>query len=313
MIEKYVDALELKRIVSTLVVVLGCLIIAGLFASIVAPGLRNANRPETPTAVAPVLGESGWLDLSEFPPAKGTMIPPVDPETLLKPSAELLARGKTLFETNCVPCHGSQGHGDGPAAGTMNPRPRNFASPDGWINGHHLPGIYKTLDAGIRSTSMSSFDYLPKKDRMALVHYVQSLGTFPHAVASPQLMNALSQTLAAAGEKIPNRIPVSLAMAKLEKEFSAAPPLRIESDDRSPGAELMRRVILDPARASQFLAQSPLWRISYRDLASAVALEMPGNGFSTSAAALNAAEWQMLYSELLRKSDNQSVRRTTSK
>jgi mono/diheme cytochrome c family protein len=313
MIEKYVDAQELKRIISTLVVILGCLIIAGLFASIVVPGLRNANKPETPTAVAPVAGESGWLDPAEFPPAKGTVIPPVDPKTLLEPSAELMASGKALFEANCAPCHGSQGHGDGPAAGTMNPRPRNFASPDGWINGHHAPGIYKTLDAGIRGTSMSAFDYLPKRDRMALVHYVQSLGAFPHNTANPQSMNALSQALAAAGERIPNRIPVSMAMAKLEREFSAAPPLRIERDDRSPGAELMRRVIVDPARASQFLAQSRLWRISYQDLAAAVALEMPGNGFSTSAAALNSSEWQMLYSELMRKTANQSIGRTTSK
>jgi mono/diheme cytochrome c family protein len=313
MIEKYVDTQELKRLVSTLTVILGGLIITGLFASIVVPGMRNANKPETPTAVAPVIGESGWLDPAEFPPAQGTVIPPVDPKTLLEPSAELMASGKSLYETNCTPCHGSQGRGDGPAAGTMAPRPRNFASPDGWINGYHAPGIYKTLDAGIRGTSMSVFDYLPKKDRMALVHYVQSLGTFPHNTASPQLMNALSQALATAGERIPNRIPVSMAMAKLEREFSAARPLAIQKDDWSPGAELLRRVIVDPARASQFLAQSRPWRISYRDLAAAVALEMPGNGFSPSAAALNSSEWQVLYSELMRKIANQSTGRTTSK
>ena len=50
MIEKYVDAEELKRLLSVLVVILGCLIIAGLFASIVVPGLRNANKPATPAA-----------------------------------------------------------------------------------------------------------------------------------------------------------------------------------------------------------------------------------------------------------------------
>ena len=313
MIEKYVDTQELKRLVSALTVILGGLIIAGLFASIVVPGMRNANRPKTPTAVAPVVGESGWLDPAEFPPAKGTVIPPVDPKTLLEPSAELTASGKGLFETNCTPCHGSQGRGDGPAAGTMNPRPRNFASPDGWINGYHAPGIYKTLNAGIRGTSMSAFGYLPKKGRMALVHYVQSLGAFPHNTASPQLMNALSQALAAAGERIPNRIPVSMAMAKLEREFSAARPLAFEKADRNPGVELMRRVIKDPARASQFLAQSRLWRIGYRDLAAAVALEMPGNGFSTSAAALNSSEWQMLYSELMRKIASPPKGRRTSK
>ena len=68
MIEKYVDAEELKRLLSVLVVILGCLIIAGLFASIVVPGLRNANRPATPAPVEPVVGESGWLNPEEFPP-----------------------------------------------------------------------------------------------------------------------------------------------------------------------------------------------------------------------------------------------------
>jgi mono/diheme cytochrome c family protein len=301
MIEKYVDAQELKRLLSTLLVIVGCLIIFGLFASIVVPGLRNANRPETPTAVAPVVGESGWLDPSEFPPERGKVIPPVDPKTLLTASAELVARGKELFEHNCTPCHGLQGRGDGPAAGTMNPHPRNLTSPDGWVNGYHAPGIYKTLTEGIPGTSMAAFDYFPNKDRMALMHYVQSLGSFTHNTASQQQMDALTKSLATTGEKIPNRIPVSMAMTKLEEEFSPAPPLAIARDDQSPGAKLLRNVIMNPVRASQFLAQTPLWRTDYQKLAAAVVLEMPSNGFATSSAALSSAEWQTLYSELVRR------------
>jgi mono/diheme cytochrome c family protein len=128
MIEKYVDAGELRRLLSSLLAVLGGLVIAGLFASIVVPGLRNANKPKTPTAVTPVAGESGWLNPAEFPPQRGSVVPPVDPRTLITPSLELVARGKELYESNCVTCHGPAGHGDGPAAGTMNPRPRNFTN-----------------------------------------------------------------------------------------------------------------------------------------------------------------------------------------
>ncbi len=301
MIEKYVDAEELRRLLSTLGVIVGCLIIAGLFASIVVPGLRNANHPATATAVTPVVGESGWLDPTEFPPQKGSVIPPVDPKTLMAPSPELISRGKTLFESNCTACHGPQGHGDGPASATMNPRPRNFTSPDGWTNGYHEPGIFKTVTEGVSGTSMSPFDYLTKKDRMALVHYVQSLGAFPHNTANPERMDALSKELASAGEKTPNKIPVSMAMIKLEEEFSAAPPVAVDKDDRSAGAELLRSVVLDPARASQFLAQSRLWRVSYRDLAADIAREFPENGFSTRSAALTTAEWQLLHSELVRR------------
>ncbi len=298
MIEKYVDAEELKRLLSTLGIILGGVLIAGLFAGIVIPGLRNANKPETQTPVAPVGGETGWLDPAEAPPQKGGIIQPVDPKMLIEATPALASRGKALFDANCTPCHGAAGHGDGPAAATMNPRPRSFVSPDGWVNGYGLPGIYKTLSEGIKGTSMASFDYLPKKDRMALGHYVQSLGTFPKQ-ESTQAIADLSKELASAGEKIPNRIPVSMAMAILEKEFSLNPPLAVDRDDQSPGAQVFRRVVVDPSRAAQVLRQSRLWRASIRDLAAAILPDAPGNGFSVNAATLSPSEWQALYSELL--------------
>jgi mono/diheme cytochrome c family protein len=301
MIEKYVDEEELKRLISSLIIVLGCLMIGGLFASIVVPGLRNANKPETPTAVAPVVGETGWLDLTEFPPQRGVIIPPVDPKTLITPSAELTARGKTLFENDCTACHGPQGLGNGPASATMNPRPRNFTRPDGWTNGYTEPGIFKTLSEGVSGTSMASFDYLSKRDRMALVQYVQSLGAFPHNTASAQAMEALSKVLAAPGEKTPNKIPVSMAMAKLEKEYTLAPPLAIDRNDQSAGAELLRRLVVNPHRAAQFLSQSRVWRGSYRELAAVIVRQTPLNGFSTDSADLSASEWRLLFSELIKR------------
>lgn len=38
-----------------------------------------------------------------------------------------VARAKDLFEKRCVPCHGSTGHGDGPNAVNLTPKPRKFA------------------------------------------------------------------------------------------------------------------------------------------------------------------------------------------
>lgn len=34
--------------------------------------------------------------------------------------------GKVLYEKNCAACHGTSGKGDGPAAASMNPKPRNL-------------------------------------------------------------------------------------------------------------------------------------------------------------------------------------------
>ena len=36
-------------------------------------------------------------------------------------------QGVELFRTNCEMCHGPQGHGDGPAGQSLEPRPRNLA------------------------------------------------------------------------------------------------------------------------------------------------------------------------------------------
>jgi mono/diheme cytochrome c family protein len=301
MIEKYVNTEELRRLLSSLLVFLGALLIAGLFAIIVVPGLRNANQPETPTPVNPVVGEPGWLDPTEFPPERAREIPPVDPQAVIASSPELVARGKELFAGNCVTCHGELGHGDGSAAGTMNPRPRNFTSPNGWTNGYDLPAIFMTLSQGVKGTSMAAFDYLPKRDRMALAHYVQALGALPHGTGSPHALEALSKELASPGERTPNKIPVSMAMAKLEEEFSPPPPLVVPPEDHSPGAEVLRLVVIDPARAACTLAGSPSWRIGPKGLAASILPVTPRNGISVITATLGPSEWQDLQVELVKR------------
>ena len=36
-------------------------------------------------------------------------------------------QGSRLFSANCLSCHGPEGHGDGPVASGLNPKPRNLA------------------------------------------------------------------------------------------------------------------------------------------------------------------------------------------
>jgi mono/diheme cytochrome c family protein len=33
---------------------------------------------------------------------------------------------QTMFKSRCTPCHGDTGHGDGPGAIALNPKPRNY-------------------------------------------------------------------------------------------------------------------------------------------------------------------------------------------
>jgi mono/diheme cytochrome c family protein len=43
--------------------------------------------------------------------------------------ADAVAAGKQIFTTTCVPCHGPAGHGNGPAAVALNPKPADFSNP----------------------------------------------------------------------------------------------------------------------------------------------------------------------------------------
>lgn len=301
MIDQYVSPEELRRLVSTFLVTVGAIAIFALFAFIVVPGLRHANKPPAVPAVAAPQGETGWLDPTEYPPARGYELPPIDPKTVLTASPELLSHGKSLFEQNCTACHGPQGQGNGPASATLNPRPRDFTQAAAWKNGYQLAGIYKTLSEGIKGSAMTSYDYLRARDRMALAHYVQSLGTFPHGPEDQAALDALEKQFAAAGEAVPNKIPVSMAMAKLEAESTAVPPLAPPAlADGDPGARLFARVIEDKARAARTLALAASWRESASALAQVVGAETPANGFSVSVATLSLEEWRTLYDELIK-------------
>jgi mono/diheme cytochrome c family protein len=311
MIEKYVDQEELRRLLAHLAAILTLLMIGGLFATIVVPGLRNANKPETQTPVSPAVGEPGWLNPAEYPPERGKLIPPVDPQTLIKVSPELLARGKELFSANCVQCHGELGHGDGPGGANLNPPPRNFASPNGWTNGYDLPSMYKTLSEGVKGTSMAAFDYLSKKDRMSVLHYVQSLGAFPHGTGNPQALAALTKELGSAGEKTPNKIPVSMAMAKLVSECQSPAPFTIAANDSSQEAQILRRMIVDTDRAATTLSGSNLWRSGLNELAATLIPDAEANGFSTDVATLNSSEWKTLQEAILKKFEGEARQRVT--
>jgi len=300
-IGRYVDRQELTRLLSSLLVFLAALAVFGLFAFIVVPGLRSANRPAAPSLSSPLAGEMGWLDPVEFTKQKAYDDPPVDPKDVMTVTPKLLEQGRVLYLKNCAQCHGETGEGNGPAALSSNPPPRNFAKADGWKNGPLLPAVYKTLGEGIKGSSMAAFDRLAVQDRMALAHTVQAFGKFPRS-EDAQGLEALAKTLAAAPLKHPNRIPVSLAMARLEKEAPRIGPIPLpQAGDGSPGGAILRMALADPARAARVLEAAPAWKGRPEDLARIAVGGAPGNGFSAAVATFGPQEWKALHGELLKK------------
>ncbi len=58
--------------------------------------------------------------------------PPVPPEMLAaanQQAGDPIAAGKQIFMQICTPCHGQGGRGDGPASGSLDPKPRNLTDP----------------------------------------------------------------------------------------------------------------------------------------------------------------------------------------
>ena len=86
---------------------------------------------------------------------------------------ELLAKGKTVYASTCLTCHGDKGDGMGPAGKYMSPKPRNFTK-DTFKKGEKTEEIFNTITKGLDGTSMVGYASIPESDRWALTYYVQS-------------------------------------------------------------------------------------------------------------------------------------------
>lgn len=83
--------------------------------------------------------------------------------------------GKQLFIENCVSCHGASGEGNGPAADTLNPKPRDLTAPAylDFVTPFHL---YQALTLGVSGTAMPSFgEAFSSEQSWSLAFYLMTL------------------------------------------------------------------------------------------------------------------------------------------
>ena len=162
-------------------------------------------------------------------PAGGGVSSKIDVAILIHPTPELIAKGKSAFAINCASCHGTSGHGDGPAATALNPKPRNFTE-GYWRYGGGFARIVRTISEGSPGTGMASFTAIPLDERMAIAHYIRTFGPKleedkPEDLAWLQPAGAPGTGVVPAGGAAPPpgpTIPLERAMAAL---VEAEPPV----------------------------------------------------------------------------------------
>jgi mono/diheme cytochrome c family protein len=96
-----------------------------------------------------------------------------------KVSEATLSHGRTLYTTNCTPCHGDKGKGDGPASKIFKPPPRDHTDAT-YMNTITDEDMARTIQMGgaVKGKPlMPSHPAIRGDDMNALVAYVRSLSS----------------------------------------------------------------------------------------------------------------------------------------
>jgi mono/diheme cytochrome c family protein len=225
--------------------------------------------------------------------------------SLTTPTDSLIQKGKSIFVSTCVACHGSNGKGDGPAAASLNPKPRNFTSKEGWVNGPTLSGIFTTITQGISGSAMPPFSQFTPKERFALAHYIrQAFVPNPPKVTDDEIDNLNSKFNLSKGHISPGQIPVTDAMKLIEEETSDEYGKLINiqnSIDRqsgNEGAELFEKVTNDKLKALTVLSRSDDWKSNEKLFVSIVVDDVNENGFNREIFNLSNSQWDQLFGYL---------------
>jgi mono/diheme cytochrome c family protein len=254
-----------------------------------------------------VLADSSSF-VQDIPYESPKSLPPVDVMKVSKPTPDLIAKGRDLFRANCSSCHGDNGEGNGPAAITLDPKPRNFHSLAGWTHGSKISQIYKTLQEGVPGTGMASFSYMPPLDRFALIHYVRSFASSPvngagQPTDTPQELEALETTYQLSkGVNTPGQIPVTKATRIIERE--AAPEVTRVSElakgtgdlQFGTGRKIFDRVARDKSKIiAGLLFNNNQSLTSLDQFIKAVTANPVQLGFKAEVLQLSVSEWGALY------------------
>lgn len=83
------------------------------------------------------------------------------------------SKGKTLYNANCMACHGDAGNGQGPAAVALDPKPADFTAAAFW-EGRTNDELKTVIRTGKPGTTMAPFPQLGDQDLDDVVAYLET-------------------------------------------------------------------------------------------------------------------------------------------
>jgi len=261
--------------------------------------ISNIGRNSVPLSLL----DTTAAQVQDLPLVQPSVIPKTDVMALSQPSDVLVSKGKALFITTCVSCHGAEGKGDGVAGTALNPKPRNFTNATGWINGSKISGIFKTLSEGIPGSAMVAFDTFSPEDKIALAQYIRKTFVVNAPVDTKDELTTLSQTYKLAeGAQNPGQIPIKDALAlviqdghkKYDKVINALK--QINNDSNNNGAGIFNKVTDNKVKALTALSSTDDWKKNEQIFVDLVVNELSDAGFNDNVHSLSSSDWDTFYS-----------------
>ncbi|MGB7289012.1 MAG: FTR1 family protein, partial [Candidatus Macondimonas sp.] len=209
------------------------------------------------------------------------------PVAITPSQAPDLAVGAQIYQQQCAVCHGTTGHGDGPAAAGLEPAPTDFHDLQR-RNQRSLFSYYNTLTLGVTGTAMASYSALSEAERWALAFHV---GQLAFSAEQRQAGAALWAQNPATRQAVPN-------LAHLVQ----LTPSALESIYPGHAQSLLAALISEPALFNPSQAQSlgiaherlettrSAYRAGDREKAARAALSAYLDGFELAEAALAASD-----------------------
>lgn len=96
----------------------------------------------------------------------------------LKGDPAAISGGETLFQQDCVSCHGTTGKGDGPAGSALNPKPADLGAVQSSLSDGYL--FWRITEGGMmepfRSVMPAWKGILDEEKTWQVVSYIRTLG-----------------------------------------------------------------------------------------------------------------------------------------